>query len=95
MDGKAAKVGSPRGATMWIDSMQDDNQPDKPDGSGRQGFFTTLLQGLIRDTAMLWIAVLIGTGLGAIICLYFGAPLIFSLLGGVLVLAVYVAWSNL
>lgn len=75
--------------------MQKDNRSDKPDGAEKQGFLPTLLQGLIRDTLGLWITFLIGTGAGAIICLYFGAPLIFSLLGGILVLAVYVAWDRL
>jgi uncharacterized membrane protein YeaQ/YmgE (transglycosylase-associated protein family) len=75
--------------------MQKDNRPDKPEGSDRQGFLGTLLQGLIRDTLGMWFTVLIGTGAGAVICLYLGAPLIFSLLGGVLVLAVYIAWDRL
>ena len=75
--------------------MQKDNRPDEPSGSNKQGFLATLLQGLIRDTVGLWITFLIGTIAGAVICLYFGAPLIFSLLGGVLVLAVYVAWDRL
>lgn len=75
--------------------MLNDNRSDKPDGSNKRGFLTILLQGLIRDTIGLWITFLIGTGAGAVICLYFGAPLIFSLLGGVLVLAVYVAWDRL
>ena len=75
--------------------MQIDNHPDKPGGSNTQGFLASLLQGLIRDTAGLWITFLIGTGAGAVICLYFGAPLIFSLLGGILVLAIYIAWDRL
>lgn len=75
--------------------MQDDHRPNMPEGSDNQGFLATLFQGFLRDTAMLWVSVLIGTGLGAVICLYFGAPLIFSLLGGILVLAVFVAWNNL
>lgn len=50
---------------------------------------------MIRDTIGLWITFVIGTIAGAVICLYFGAPLIFSLLGGILVLAVYVAWDRL
>ncbi|MEO3414314.1 hypothetical protein AAFO92_06655 [Roseovarius sp. CAU 1744] len=75
--------------------MQKDDKPDRPDGSDKQGFLATLLQGLIRDTIGLLITFLIGTGAGAIICLYLGAPLIYSLLGGILVLAVYVAWDRL
>ncbi len=75
--------------------MQKDNRPDEPGGSNKPGFLATLLQGFIRDTVGMWITFLIGTAAGAIICLYFGAPLIFSLLGGILVLAVYVAWDRL
>lgn len=75
--------------------MQKDNHPDKTNELNKQGFLASLLQGLIRDTIGLWITFLIGTAAGAVICLYFGAPLIFSLLGGILVLAVYVAWDRL
>ena len=75
--------------------MQNDNRPDKPQTSDARGFLANLLQGLIRDTVGLWITVLIGTGISAVLCLYLGIPLIFSLLGGVLVLAVYVAWDRL
>ena len=75
--------------------MQKDNHSDQSGDLKKQGFVSTLLQGLIRDTIGLWITFLIGTVAGAAICLYFGAPLIFSLLGGVLVLAVYVAWDKL
>lgn len=75
--------------------MQDDHRPDEAGGSSNPGFLATLLQGMIRDTIGLWITFVIGTIAGAVICLYFGAPLIFSLLGGILVLAVYVAWDRL
>ncbi len=75
--------------------MPNDDRPDKPDRPARKGFLATLLEWLIRDTITLWMTVLIGTVVGAVICLYYGIPLIFSLLGGVLVMAVYVAWSNL
>ncbi|MCR9139829.1 MAG: hypothetical protein NXI27_27805 [Alphaproteobacteria bacterium] len=75
--------------------MQNDDRPDKSAESNRQGFLSTLLQGLIRDTIGLWITFLFGTGAAAVVCLYFGIPLIFSLLGGVIVLAVYVAWDRL
>lgn len=75
--------------------MQNDDRSNKSDAIKKQGFLTTLLQGLIRDTIGMWITVLIGIGAGAVICLYFGVPMIFSLVGGVLVLAVYVAWDRL
>ncbi len=75
--------------------MPNEDHSKKSNSSNALGFFTTLLQGLIRDTIGLWITVLIGTVLGAVICLYLGVPLIFSLLGGILVMAVYVAWDRL
>lgn len=75
--------------------MPQENRPEKPERPEPQGFFATLLQGAIRDTLGLWLTVLIGTIAGAILCVYFGLPLILSLLGGVLVLAVYVAWDRL
>ncbi len=75
--------------------MQKDNRPDNSANSDKPGFLATLVQGLIRDTVGLWITFLIGTAAGAVMCLYFGAPLIFSLLGGCLVLAVYVAYDRL
>lgn len=72
--------------------MQDDDRPEKPQ---RQGFLSSLLEGAIRDGLMLWGAVGIGCVLGAIVCLYYGLPLIFALAGGALVMAVFVAWNNL
>jgi len=75
--------------------MQKDNRPDDQGGSGKPGFWATLLQGLIRDTVGLWITFLIGTAAGAVLCLYLGVPLAFCVLGGILVLAVYVAWDRL
>ena len=75
--------------------MDNDDRPGKPGDGNRQGFLTTLLQGMIRDTLGMWIVVLFGVSVGAVICHYYGVPLVFSLLGGVLVLAVYVAWDRL
>ena len=75
--------------------MQKDDRPDKPSGSNSQGFLTSLIQGAIRDTIGMWISVLIGTAVAAVICLYYGIPLIFSLVGGLLVMAVYMAYVRL
>ena len=75
--------------------MQDDNHPEKQDSSNQPGFLITLIQGGIRDTVALWVSVLIGTVVGAGACLYLGAPLIYSLLGGLIVMAVYMAYVKL
>ncbi|MEM1198336.1 MAG: hypothetical protein AAGI06_03400 [Pseudomonadota bacterium] len=75
--------------------MQNDNQPNKSDTANQPGFLMSLIQGGIRDTMTLWISVLIGTIVGAGVCLYLGAPLIFSLVGGLLVMAVYVGYVKI
>jgi len=75
--------------------MQNDSHPDNSGSSKSQGFLTSLIQGAIRDTTGMWISVLIGTAVAAVTCLYYGIPLIFSLVGGALVLAVYMAYVRL
>lgn len=75
--------------------MQKRDSPEETNGDNSKGFLATLLQWAIRDTIRLWVPIVFGTGVGAILCLYLGAPLIYSLLGGVLVLAIYVAWDGL
>ncbi len=59
-----------------------------------RGFFTTLLVGLVRDAIKLIIAFAVGTGAGAIACWYYDIPLVFSLLGGILVLVLALALST-
>ena len=56
-------------------------------GSSVRGFLTSFLARLARDAFQLVVAFAAGTGAGAIACWYYGVPLIFSLLGGILVLA--------
>ena len=72
--------------------MTDVERPKKRinDGSER-GFFATLLMSLVRDAVKLIIAFLVGTGGGAIVCWYYGVPLIFSVVGGILVLGLALA----
>ena len=72
--------------------MNDDHQSKVRinDGSDR-GFFATLLMSLVRDAVKLIIAFLVGTGGGAIVCWYYGVPLVFSVIGGILVLGLALA----
>ncbi|MCC0001454.1 MAG: hypothetical protein H6871_05245 [Methylobacteriaceae bacterium] len=49
-------------------------------------FFADLAQGLVRDLFRLVAAAGIGTAIGAGVCLYYGLPLVLSLLGGLIVL---------
>jgi hypothetical protein len=61
---------------------------------GVRGFFSSLLIGLVRDAVKFIIAFVVGTGAGAIACWYYGIPLVFSLLGGILVLGLALALTT-
>ena len=75
--------------------MNDDNKTNANlnDGTSRS-FIAELLVGLARDAVKLILAFAIGTGVSAIACWYYGIPLVFSLLGGILVLALALAISS-
>ena len=73
------------------------NEPDAKaeiHEGGVRGFLSSLFMGLIRDAVKLIIAFAVGTGAGAIACWYYGVPLVFSLLGGILVLGLALALST-
>ena len=75
--------------------MQDD--PDTKieiHEGGVRGFLSSFLLGLVRELFKFIIAFAVGTGAGAIACWYYGVPLIFSLLGGILVLGLALAIST-
>ena len=59
-----------------------------------QSLLSSFFGGLIREAVKLIIAFAVGTGAGAIVCWYYGIPLIVSLLGGVLVLALALAFTT-
>jgi hypothetical protein len=65
-----------------------------PDDRTSRGFFAELLMGLVRDAVKFVLAFAIGTGVSAIACWYYGIPLVFSLLGGILVLGLALALSS-
>ena len=75
--------------------MNDHNRSESgvESGTGR-GFFASLLMGLVRDAIKLIVAFAVGTGAGAIVCWYYGLPLILSLFGGILVLGLVVAFTT-
>ena len=75
--------------------MNDERESVVASGDGKsRGFLATLLVDLVRDAVKYVIAFLIGTGAGAIVCWYYGIPLILSLLGGILVLALALALTT-
>lgn len=61
---------------------------------GVRGFFSSLFLGIARDLVKFIIAFVVGTSAGAIVCWYYGLPLGFSILGGILVLAVALALTT-
>jgi hypothetical protein len=75
--------------------MSSDSEMEKEPGPQKSpGFIRTFLTSLARDALKLVIAFGIGTGAGAIVCWYYGIPLVFSLLGGILVLGLAVAFRT-
>lgn len=75
--------------------MNDDhNANTKFHGSGVRGFFTSFVIGLVRDAVKLVIAFAVGTGAGAIVCWYYGIPLVFSIAGGIIVLGLALAFTT-
>ena len=75
--------------------MNDGNESGmEVDGGSSRGYFASLLMSLVRDAVKLIIAFVVGTGAGAIACWYYGIPLAFSLLGGILVLGLALALST-
>ena len=61
---------------------------------GVRGFLSAFFLGLVRDAVKFIVAFAVGTGAGAIFCWYYGIPLVFSLLGGILVLGLALALST-
>ena len=51
-------------------------------GEGVRGFLAGFMRDLVRDAVKFVIAFAVGTGAGAIVCWYYGIPLVFALLGG-------------
>lgn len=54
-----------------------------------KNFFAGLAHGILRDLFRLLSAAAIGVGIGAGVCLSYGLPLALSLVGGVIVVAVF------
>lgn len=75
--------------------MQDDPRTKiEVHEGGVRGFLSSLFHALVRELFKFIIAFAVGTGAGAIACWYYGIPLVFSLLGGILVLGLALALST-
>ena len=55
-------------------------------------FLKHLLMDSIGTMVKLVIAFGVGTGAGAVVCWYYGIPLVFSVIGGILVLGIALAF---
>jgi len=54
-----------------------------------RGFFGDLFTGILRDLMVITIVFILATGISALVCLYYGLPLVLSLVGGFLVIGVF------
>lgn len=69
----------------------ENNEKTAYDVVGSQGFFKSVVMGIVRDAVKFVIAFFIGTGASAVVCWYYEIPLVFSLVGGFLVLGLALA----
>ena len=74
--------------------MNDKNDTTDVGGGGIRRFLASFFASLVRDAFQMIVAFAVGTGAGALACWYYGVPLIFSLLGGILVLALSLALTT-
>ena len=65
-----------------------DNGASYPPSLTLRAFFIGLAHRVVQDLFRLTAAAGIGTAIGAGVCLYYGLPLLLSLLGGLVVLGV-------
>lgn len=52
------------------------------------GFLKHLLRRMVREAAKFVIAFAVGTAVGGFVCWYYNIPMVFSLLGGLIVLGI-------
>lgn len=75
--------------------MTETNKPAKnSNGNEMKKVLTSFFAGLARELVKLVAAFAVGTGGAAIVCWYYGVPLGFSILGGILVLGLAVALTS-
>ena len=72
--------------------MNNDNPGKRrPNVIRERGFFESLMLSFVDGILKLVAAFAVGTGAGALVCWYYGLPLVLSLLGGILVLGLALA----
>jgi hypothetical protein len=59
--------------------------------NGVAGFWSSLFSSLLRDLMKLIVIFALGTLGGAMICLYYGFPIVFSFVGGIAIFVIAVA----
>ena len=74
--------------------MNEKNESTGVHGVGSRGFLTSLLASLAHGALQLVLSFAVGTGAAAIVCWYYGIPLAFSIIGGILVLAIALALTS-
>lgn len=56
-----------------------------------KGFFREIFDDLMKFATRLIVAFLLGTAVGAVVCLIYGIPIGFSIIGGLIVVGIAVA----
>lgn len=66
----------------------EDDKENQPLNARPRGIIGELLNTLTRSLIFCFSAFAVGTGVSAAVCLYYGVPLVFSLISGFLVLGI-------
>jgi len=72
----------------------DDDKTNQPLVNQPRGFFAEILSALAKSFVVFISAFAVGTGVSAAVCLYYGVPIVFSLLGGLVVLGIALALTS-
>ena len=72
----------------------DDDKTDQPLKAQPRGFFAEIFNALAKSLVVFISAFAVGTGVSAAVCLYYGVPIVFSLLGGLIVLGIALALTS-
>ena len=72
----------------------EDDPKTATDGGGVKRFLVSFFADIAKDLFRLVIAFAVGTGASAVVCWYYGIPLAFSILGGILVLGLALALTS-
>jgi hypothetical protein len=81
-------------ALIGLKMNEEKEKTSNANGGGFRSHLTSFFTSLVRDFVQLIIAFVVGSAGGALVCWYYGIPLVFSIAGGILVLGIALALTT-